>query len=212
MRQALAASSPRLHCGFRRAGSIAALVLIVAAAPVLAADPAAQIGTFDNALIDAMKAGKAQPLTARVAKLQPVVRVTHDMAAMAALVVGQAWTATPAADRTALIEAFARHSSIAYAENFASFGGEKFMLDPKVETRGSDRLVRTTIVAPGSRTALNYRMRQGSGGWKIVDIYADGISQVATQRAEFAATIKASGVGGLAKRLNALDDAKLKRR
>ncbi len=201
-----------MHGVFRRAGSIVSLLLlaIVATPAVAASDPAAQIGALDDALVAAMKTGKTQ-LSARVAKLQPVVKATHDMAAMAGLVVGPAWAAAPVTDRTALVEAFARHSAVAYAENFNNYGGERFTVDPKVETRGPDRLVRTTIIGKDSKTALNYRMRDAGSGWKIVDIYADGISQVATQRAEFASTVKASGVAGLAKRLNALDEAKLKK-
>ena len=185
-----------------------AMLLLVAAAP----DPVAPVNALDDALLASMKAGKATSLSARAAKLLPVVRATHDLGAIAAKVVGPAWTSAPAADRAALIETFARHSAVSYAANFASFAGEKFVIDPAVAARGEDRVVRTRIVARDGGAALDYRMRQGPEGWRIVDIYAGGISQIAVQRSEFAGTIAAGGVAALVKKLDAADAARAKGR
>lgn len=182
-------------------------LLLAAAAP----EPVAPVAALDDALLAAMKDGRS-PLPARTAKLLPVVRATHDLPTMAALVVGPGWATTQAADRAALIETFARHSAVGYAANFSKYGGEKFVVDPEVRARGADRVVRTAIVSGTGRTTLDYRLRSFGTGWRIVDIYADGVSQIAVQRSEFAATIKAGGVAALVKRLDALDDARLKRR
>ncbi len=189
----------------------AAAALALAVPAVAAPGPAVPIAAFDDALLAAMKTGKSVPLPARVAKLLPVVRATHDLDAMAAAVVGPPWAATPAADRAALIEAFARHSAVAYAENFNGWDGERFIIDPKITPRGSGQVVTVTIAGKGAATPLLFRMRDGGSGWRIVDIYAEGVSQVAVQRAEFAAIIKSGGVAALAKQLNARDEAKLKR-
>ena len=193
---------------------LAAVALMIAGSqPALAApDPAAPIAAFDEALLGAMKTGKAASLAARTAKLLPVVKATHDLPAMAALVVGPAWATMGAGDRAALVEAFARHSALSYAANFASFSGERFAVDPKVVVRGGDRVVRTTIAGKDGTTPLDYRMRDGGSGWKIVDIFAEGVSQIAVQRSEFASIVKAGGVAALAKKLNAADEARLKGR
>ena len=188
-----------------------AAAVALAAPAVAATGPAVPIATFDDALLAAMKAGKSVPLPTRVARLLPVVRATHDLDAMAAAVVGPPWTATGASDRAALIEAFARHSAVAYAENFSSWDGERFIIDPKVTPRRDSQVVTVTIAGKGTATPLLFRMRDGGSGWRIVDIYAEGVSQVAVQRSEFAAIIKAGGVAALAKQLNARDEAKLER-
>ncbi len=185
-----------------------AMLLLIAAAP----DPSAPVSALDDALLASMKAGRAATLGARTAKLLPVVRATHDLGAMAAKVVGPAWATTPAADRAALVDAFARHSAVSYAANFASFSGERFVVDTAVAARGEDRVVRTKIVAKDGGAALDYRMRSGPEGWRITDIYADGISQIAVQRSEFASTIAAGGVAALVKKLDAADAARLKGR
>ncbi len=189
-----------------RSAFAAVLIAVPAAA---ATDPAAVVGDFNNALISAMQSGKGSPLAARTAKLLPLVKATHDMPGMTRLITGPAWTTTSAADREALVAAFTRHSALTYAVNFSSFDGEKFVVEPKVDTRGADALVHAAIVGRDGRTALNYRLHQAEGGWRIIDIYSDGVSQIAVQRAEFAATVKSGGAAALTAKLNAADEAKL---
>lgn len=185
-----------------------AMLLLVAAGP----DPAAPVKALDEALLNAMKTGHAATLSARTAKLLPVVRATHDLTAMAAKVVGPAWATASAADRAALIETFARHSAVSYAANFSSYAGERFAVDSAIVPRGEDRVVRTKLIAAGSGAALDYRVRSGPEGWRIADIYADGISQIAVQRSEFSAIIASGGVAALVRKLDAADAARLKGR
>lgn len=190
---------------------IAAAALVMAAPVAAASDPAMVVGNFNNALVAAMQSAKGTPLAARTTKLLPLVRATHDMPGMTRLITGPAWATTSAADREALTTAFTRHSALTYAINFPSYNGEKFTVDPKVAMRGADALVKGAIVATDGTTALNYRLHQSDGGWRIVDVFADGVSQIAVQRAEFAATVKTGGAAALAAKLNAADEAKLKR-
>lgn len=180
-----------------------------------AGDPAAVVGDFNAALLATMKDGKSLGLPGRTAKLLPLVKATHDMPAMTRLVAGPVWATTSPAAQAALTDAFTRHSVVAYAINFANFDGERFTVQPKADMRGADALVHAAIVAKSGTTALNYRLHQvpasEGGGWRIVDVYADGISQIAVQRAEFAGTLKAGGATALTAKLNAADEAKLKR-
>ncbi len=192
--------------------SLIVAAVVLAAGPAFAAsDPAAVVGDFNNALVAAMQSAKGTSLAARTTKLLPLVKATHDLPGMTRLVAGPAWATTSAADSAALVEAFSRHSALTYAINFASFDGEKFTTEPKVDMRGADALVHGAIVAKDGTTQLNYRLHQTDGGWRIIDVFADGVSQIAVQRAEFASTIKAGGVAGLAAKLDAGDEAKLKR-
>ncbi len=190
--------------------AVSALVATPVAAKE-AIDPAAVVADFNASLLATMKDGKALGLAGRTAKLLPLVKATHDMPAMTRLVAGPVWATTPPAQQATLTDAFTRHSVIAYAANFASFDGERFTVQPKVDTRGADALVHAAIVAKATTTALNYRLHRTDGGWRIVDVFADGISQIAVQRAEFAATLKAGGATALAAKLTATDDAKLRK-
>jgi phospholipid transport system substrate-binding protein len=188
-------------------------IWLLVAAPVAAhaqtGDPAVQrIEAYNQALVGVMKQGKALGMAGRAERFQPIVETYYDNAAAAALVVGPAWVKASPADKAAAITALTRHNAVSHASNYKSFGGERFIADPKSVVRGGDRLVRVRI----DSTQIVYRMRQAGGQWKIVDVLADGISQIAVQRADYASTVASAGVGGLAKRIAAIDARTLKGR
>ena len=93
-----------------------------------------------------------------------------------------------------------------YASNFSSYGGESFTIDPKIEVRGADKLVRTTLGSPkGDPVSIGYRLRESGGRWRIVDVYyKNAISQLATRRSDFAAVVARGGAKALIAHLNAL--------
>ena len=190
----------------------AALVVSTAIFPAGAqpADPAAgSVQNFYDALTASMKAGGTAK--SRYEKLKPAVEQDFDLPGMTALSVGPSWASVSAADQKSLIDAFERMTIANYARNFDSFHGEKFFVDPEVQTRGPDKLVKSTM-NPGSSDAVafNYRLHQAGNNWKIVDVYLAGnISQLAQKRADFATTLSSSGPEGLAKKIDALADQQL---
>lgn len=197
--------------------SLAALVGalgVVGAVGALAAqaDPAAaRIESFDSSLLDVMKNAGALGTKGRYRKLVPVIDATFDIPLMTRVSVGAPWATMSETDRAALIKGFAKLSAASYAHNFDAFGGEKFTIEAKVDTRGPDKVVQSHIVPPrGAPTALTYRMRQGPEGWKIVDVYYGAISQLATRRSDFAAPLASGGAKGLLAHLDALSEKLLK--
>ncbi|MDQ6684994.1 MAG: ABC transporter substrate-binding protein, partial [Pseudomonadota bacterium] len=72
-------------------------------------------------------------------------------------------------------------------------------VDPKVETRGDNRVVRTTLIqAKGEPIALNYLSHATADGWRAFDVYLSGtISELATRRSEFGAILKSGGAAAL---------------
>jgi len=191
--------------------SAAAVALMLAATPAAvmaqASDPAvARIDAYDQAILGVMKQGKALGLAGRAERFQPIVEDYYDNEAAAALIVGPAWAKAPAADRAALVTALTRHNAVSHATNYKSFSGERFVADPASVVRGADRLVKVSI----GGDQIVYRLRQAGGRWRIVDVLANGVSQLAVQRADYASTVASSGVGGLAKRIAAIDARTLK--
>jgi phospholipid transport system substrate-binding protein len=82
------------------------------------------------------------------------------------------------------------------------------VVEPNVETRGPDKLVRTRLTSPGaSPVSLTYRMRQAGGGWKVIDVYYNGaVSSLMGQRSEYAATLRTGGAKALVQKLNSRAD------
>ncbi|MGI8841499.1 MAG: ABC transporter substrate-binding protein [Caulobacteraceae bacterium] len=187
----------------RRHLPIFAAAFLALVAPAFAraapADPAAaRIEAFDRALVDTMKAGPALGPAGRYRKLAPAVEGAFDLPVMTRFAVGPAWATMSEADRQALIGAFTRLTVASYAHNFDRFGGEKFDIDPAVQSRGADKIVRCRLTTSDGKTVnLLYRMHAAAGGWKIVDVYYGAVSQLTTRRADFAAPLASGGAKSL---------------
>lgn len=196
------------------AALLAAIGLITAAAPARAApaDPAAaRVDAFDRALLEIMKGGASLGVKGRAKKIAPAVEAAFDLPTMTRFAVGPKWAEMTPAQHDALIAGFTRLSVANYAHSFDSFAGERFDLDPNVQTRGPDRIVQVKLVPPHDKTVvLLYRMRQSGQDWKIIDVYYDGVSQLTTRRADFAQSVTSGGAQALLVHLDALTEKLLK--
>jgi phospholipid transport system substrate-binding protein len=188
-----------------------ALVLALAlSAPASAADPAAdKIQSFYNTLLDTMKHGPQLGMQGRVKALEPAVDATFDTAAMIQFIVGPSWANMSASDKAALTTAFRRMTVANYAANFQKFDGEQFNVDPNVQQRGPDKIVQTTLIPRGDKPIpFIYRMRNTTGSWKTIDIFLNGyVSELATRRSDFSATLSAGGASALIAKINQLTDS-----
>ena len=197
----------------RHAASVLTLGLLLAAPASVhaqASDPAAQtIDRFDAALLEAMKGGKALGVQGRYRKLEPAVAAAFDTATMARVVVGPGWSSFSAADQAAIVKAFGRVVTANFAKNFDDYNGETFVIG-KVDTRLPDKLVRTQMKGKtGDPLALNWRMRQSGGTWKVVDTLFGAVSQITAYRSDYAATV-AQGGKAVAAKMNEQADRLLK--
>lgn len=192
------------------ASAALALPMAVVAAPVAqaqGADPAlATVNSLDQGLLSIMKAGKAAGMRGRSAAIGPVVDRVYDLPLMTRLAVGPAWNSIPAGDQAALVGALRRLTVAQYASNFDGYSGQSFVVDSRVEQRGTDKVVRTTLRDPkGESVSIAYRLRQDGGSWKVIDVfYKNAISQLATRRADFAGVLAKGGAKALVGHLNAL--------
>jgi phospholipid transport system substrate-binding protein len=190
----------------------AAFLVQPASADEAATDPAArQIQAFYDVLLDNMKRGKEMGLMGRYNKLKPVIEQTYDLPLMTSLSVGPSWSSLSAGDQQALTTAFERMTLANYAKNFDTFSGEKFVVDPAVQVHGTDKVVMSKLVTSGQTIPFNYRMRQSGGSWKVIDVYLNGfVSELATRRSDFAATLSSGGAPALVKKINELADNVMK--
>ncbi len=182
-----------------RRAMLAGLAVLTLALPARAADPqaAAPIQALDQGLLAAMKAGKQTPFAQRFAALAPVIDRAFDLPVILQSSVGLRWSALPPADQQRLLEAFRKFTISSYVANFDQFGGETISIAPESRTIGQDQVVGTRLVSGGETTPIDYVMRNGSNGWRAVDVLLNGsISQVAVNRSDWRALL-ASGAGPL---------------
>jgi phospholipid transport system substrate-binding protein len=191
-------------------------IALAAISPLSAAraadDPAIATvqGFYDN-LLDSMKNGKALGAQGRYNKLKPAVEQAFDLGTMIKFAVGPAWDAMSPADQKSLSDSFGRMTAAQYAGNFSSYSGEKFVVDPAVQIRGTDHYVSSKLVTPDQSVTFIYRLRQFGSSWKIIDVLLEGsISQLNVYRSDFAATVKAGGAPALVKKIDDLSARALK--
>jgi phospholipid transport system substrate-binding protein len=171
----------------------------------------AQVQTLTSALLKAMKAGPRASVTQRYRDLEPVIKQTFALSFMTQLSVGPDWAKFSPQQQTALVAAFSRYTIANYAHNFDDFNGQRFEVDDNVIDRGPDEVVRSSITSSGgTATNLLYRMREVDGTWKIVDVFFNGVSQLALHRVDFASAIGAGGAPALISYLNKLSDGLMK--
>jgi phospholipid transport system substrate-binding protein len=140
---------------------------------------------------------------ARLAALVDVLNKATDLALVGRLVLGKYWRSANEAQRTEYTELFRALVVKAMADRlhtFGGYGGETFELagDRPIDER--DTLVSTKIFRPnagGQPILVDWRVRSHNGGFAIIDIVAEGISMVVTQRSEVNSVVGQKGMDGL---------------
>src|SRR6266851_4779261 len=188
-----------------KAAGVAAVLALAMPYPLHAA-PASGGDTVQglyDALLSTMKNGRTLGQSGRFTQLEPVIRRTFDIPAMARLSVGPSWASLSEAQRQQVTESFGRYISAIYADRFDSYAGQKLQVTGE-QPAAAGIMVKSQIVkANGEPVNVDYMMRRNGDSWLISDIYLDGaISEVATRRSEFAAILKTDGIDGLVAALN----------
>jgi phospholipid transport system substrate-binding protein len=164
------------------------------------AAPAATATSLCDALLTAMKHGASLDFAGRKALLDPEIRRDLDLPLMTRLVVGPSWKNLTPSDSQQLVDAFSAFSVATYADQFKSYAGERFEVDPTatVSARG-DSIVHTKLFTSGpAPVQLDYLMRNVDGRWQIIDVYLNGtISEMAARRSEYAAVLSQGGAPAL---------------
>ncbi len=178
------------------------LIALVGLPPVARASetPARKVvQTLHDALLDVMQAADALGFDGRRDYLWPVMDEVFDMALIARTSAGRHWRQADAGEQERMVEIVTRLSVTTYAARFDGYSGESFRIVSEQPAPRDTRLVNTEIVkSDGETVQLNYLIRETESGWRIVDVYLDGVySELALRRADYAATLKRSGFEGL---------------
>jgi len=181
------------------------VTMVAAAAPaadVAPAEPApsATIQALCDALISAMKQGRALGFAGRRTLLEPVVRRALDLPLMTRLALGPPWRTLTPEQQAQLVEAFSDYSIATYANRFSDYSGERFTVDPSASRLANgDVIVHSSLVTKDPEPVrLDYLMRAHAGDWQVIDVYLSGtISQLASYRSEFSSVVHTGGAPAL---------------
>jgi phospholipid transport system substrate-binding protein len=173
------------------------------AAPAAAAgSPADPVQSFHAALLASMKSGKTATCAARIDQLGGAIDKTFDLPFIAQKVLRRRWDGLTDAQRSDFVATFRDLVISTYAENFAEYGGETFTTPVADQGDGPFRSVKTQLKpTQGDAVTFEYQLHNGANGWRIVNIIADGVSDLATRIPQYDRAIQDKGFDGLLKQL-----------
>lgn len=164
-----------------------------------AAPAVATINTFYDTLLEVMKQAKTLGFKGRYEKLDPAMRRAYNLPLMTRLSIGPDWQKLTPEQQSALTAAFSDFSISTYASRFDGYSGERFEVAPEPTSSSGGVIVSTKLIeSDGKIVELNYLMREGEGGWQIIDVFLKGtVSELATRRSEFSTVLRRDGAAAL---------------
>ena len=153
-------------------------------------------------LLEVMQQASTLGFSGRVEKLNPVLNESFDFATISRIVTGQHWQKLDSVKQADFVDIFSRLSAATYASNFSGFSGEQFKTITVDEKRGR-YIVRTKIIkTDGEEISLDYVVADNDGLLQIVNVIAQGVSDLSLKRADYTAVIDSEGFDSLVGRLD----------
>ena len=166
-----------------------------------AADPAAQrfIQELGDRTVEALKrAGDDE--AARVREMRAVFDSSVDVPAVARIAMGRSWRQATEAQRREYLELFRALTLGVLARRLSSYtGSERFVVAGTRPAGGEDVMVRSQILYTDyPPLSVDWRVRRPEAEKPvIVDIVAEGVSLILTNRSEVDAIVGRRGIDGL---------------
>ncbi|MDN5849186.1 MAG: ABC transporter substrate-binding protein [Nitrococcus sp.] len=138
----------------------------------------------------------------RFESLAPVITASHDFATMTRFALGNRWQELNPAQREQFVAIFRRLSIATYADRFDDYDGERFVQSGQRSLSEDQHLVQTQLwLSDGTQIRLDYLLHQQGGQWTIINVLAEGVSELAIKRSEYTAFIRDHGFTALVQEL-----------
>jgi phospholipid transport system substrate-binding protein len=182
------------------------LLVLHLTAPFLAAGDREAVEIVENlhtTLLAVMKDGVQIGYKGRYDRLEPVIKASFDLPFISRTVMGRYWETLNQEQRSKFIDTFSELSIATYAGNFDSYSGERFKTISEKEVSGGRIQVQTRLIkSDGGEIPLDYILHRIDYQWHIINVIAEGVSDLALKRAEYSAFIKNKGFDALLVKLN----------
>ncbi|QBQ56037.1 HpnM family protein [Nitrosococcus wardiae] len=176
--------------------------LILVIPPALAEQPSSAVERLNSTLLSVMKEAEELGFEGRYQRLLPVITQEFDLPFIARYTLGSSWDDLNEEQRHQFIETFRELSVVDYARHFDGYGGEHFTIEKQSTLPRSGMRVRSKLIDPdGSNVVFDYLLHQTDSQWRIVNVIADGVSDLAVKRAEYRHIMKTEGFSSLLSKL-----------
>ena len=159
-----------------------------------ATNPAKTVNSLHDTLIKGMQGGDKLGFQGRFKLLAPIIERSHDLDFIAKTILGKHWTKLNREQQQIFTSHFHKLSISTYAGWFKEYDGEHFkFIDQKAMPR-KYVLVRSQLIqSNGDTVSFDYLLRQDKENWRIINILADGVSDLALKRVEYRSILEQKG-------------------
>lgn len=183
--------------------TLLATALLLPGAHALAAPAPGDVVTgFHDVLIGNMKQGATLGCSGRSSRIATAVDGSFDLPYLASRVMRRQWKTLTPEQQARFTTTFRDLVLATYASQFSAFGGEKFETLATRELADGTRQVNAKLT-PGSGNPVNfdYVLHEVGGQWRIVNVVADGVSDLAIRASQYDKAFKSVGFDGLLKQI-----------
>jgi phospholipid transport system substrate-binding protein len=156
---------------------------------------------FQSVLIGSMKQGDKLGFKERCDYLKEPILNSHDVLKSLRTIVGsKEWRRFTVEQKSLLTEVFTDFIISTYAFNFNAFSDESFNYISEHTTKKGNVIVRSILKIPDgkrNKVTFDYALKKSSNGWRIYNIAADGVSDLATRRSEYRRVLAGDGFDAL---------------
>jgi phospholipid transport system substrate-binding protein len=178
---------------------LAALIFLLCTPQIVRAAATDGAGSFvagltDRAMVQLTEPGLAE--TEQKLRFRALFNEAFDLAAIGRFVLGRYWRRADPAQRSDFLGAFEDMMIYRFLPLFSLYSGEKFDIGAIRPHKNNPDFVSVETKlrrAEGEPIQVNWRVRKHGGGYKIVDIVAEGVSIAVTLRSEYVSVLKRNG-------------------
>lgn len=159
------------------------------------------VNNLHETLIKVMKESKTLDYDGRYKILKPVVMKSFDFETIARITMGRYWKKLDNEQKAKFINIFSKLSIATYTAQFNNFSGEAFEYLENVDMKKGRTMVKAKLVTIDRVVSFNYILHPTEEGWRIINVIADGVSDLSLKRSDYATIMKTKGFDILVRKL-----------
>ncbi len=144
-----------------------------------------------------MKAGSRAGFRARYHILESVIRRTINWGAMLHLLIGRDWGRFSPQQRHRLRQLFIHYTIANYAHEFSGYRGQQFHIVKHRHYPAYDLVIARFNEENQRHHTFVYLLQEVHSAWRVVNIFVDGVSNIALLKSQFQFIVKKNGPAGL---------------
>jgi phospholipid transport system substrate-binding protein len=189
-----------------------AIIALVGVLCLLQAQPAAADGAAATRVVESFGEGAIALLAdpdagpeERRARFARLVEGHLDLGLIGRIVLGPHWRAASEAEQAAYQASFETFIVESYLARIGAWDGEQLRILGSRPEGDRDVVVTSRIESErGPPVRVDWRLREGALGFRIIDVVVEGLSLAVTHRAEFGAVV--TGRGGISGLIEVLEE------